>query len=64
MRALEACGGRVKPAVLVLKGLSASEAAEMLARSGGNLRAELAGLGLEAGGEGRVRSVRSRAKQS
>ncbi|MFO0989435.1 MAG: N-acetylmuramic acid 6-phosphate etherase [Alphaproteobacteria bacterium] len=62
--ALDACGGRVKPAVLVIKGSSASEAAKVLARSGGNLRTALADLGRDAKREGRVRPARSRVKQS
>ena len=45
--ALERTRGQVKPAVLVLKGLSARAAAEALVTSGGNLRAALAERGLE-----------------
>lgn len=62
-KALEACGGQVKPAALVVKGLSAREAAAALARSGGNLRAALAALGLEAKGEGRARPARAKEGQ-
>lgn len=61
--ALEACGGQVKPAALVVKGLSAEEAAEALAKSGGNLRSALAGLGLDAKGEGRAKPARAKTKQ-
>lgn len=43
--ALDACGGRVKPAVLVLHGLTADAAAAALETAGGSLRAALAGLG-------------------
>ena len=42
--ALTATGGRVKPAVLVLEGVSAERATELLVRHGGNLRAALAAL--------------------
>ena len=42
--ALTATGGRVKPAVLVLEGVSAERATELLMRHGGNLRAALAAL--------------------
>ena len=42
--ALAACGGRVKPAALVLRGLTPEAAADALARSGGKLRAALAAL--------------------
>ncbi len=41
-RALAATGLRVKPAVLVLRGLAAAEADALLARHGGHLRAALA----------------------
>ena len=61
--ALAACGGQVKPAALVIKGLNAREAADALAKSGGNLRSALAGLGLEAKGESRARPQRAKAKQ-
>jgi N-acetylmuramic acid 6-phosphate etherase len=37
-RALDRCGGRIKPAALVLKGLSPTEAEATLARTGDNLR--------------------------
>src|SRR3546814_9837867 len=40
-RALEAAGGRVKTAVLVLRGLSPKEADEALEACGGNLRTAL-----------------------
>ena len=43
--ALEACGGQVKPAALVLRGLTPAEAAAALERSGGDLRTALAALG-------------------
>lgn len=42
--ALAATGGRVKPAVLVLSGVRAEDAAELLARHSGRLRAALASL--------------------
>ncbi|MDE2200409.1 MAG: N-acetylmuramic acid 6-phosphate etherase [Rhodospirillales bacterium] len=42
--ALEATGGRVKPAVLVLRGLAAEAAEALLARHGGSLRDALAEL--------------------
>jgi N-acetylmuramic acid 6-phosphate etherase len=61
--ALEACAGQVKPAALVIKGLSAREAADALAKSGGNLRSAFASLGLEAKGEARARPPRAKAKQ-
>ena len=44
-RALDATGDRVKPAVLVLRGLSASEADAALARHGGALHLALVELG-------------------
>lgn len=40
--ALDAAGWRIKPAVLVLRGLDAGQAADLLARNGGRLRAALA----------------------
>src|SRR5262249_39878982 len=43
--ALDRCHGQVKPAALVIKGLSPREAGEALVHSGGNLRTALAGLG-------------------
>ena len=43
--ALAATGGRVKPAVLVLAGVPADAAADLLARHDGQLRAALASLG-------------------
>ncbi len=43
--ALERCGGRVKPAVLVLRGLDPRAAEAALERAGGSLRAALEGLG-------------------
>jgi len=42
--ALARCGGRGKPAVLVVRGLSAEDAAAALGRHGGSLRAALADL--------------------
>ena len=63
-QALEACGGQVKPAVLVIKGLSARESREALANSGGNLRTALAAHGFEGkSGEGARRRSRTRARQ-
>ncbi len=44
-RALEAAGGKVKLAVLLLEGLDRAGAEALLARHGGNLRAALAGRG-------------------
>jgi N-acetylmuramic acid 6-phosphate etherase len=61
--ALDACGGQVKPAALVIKGLSAHEAAEALAKSGGNLRAALAGQGLDTKGEWRTTPARAKSRQ-
>lgn len=43
-RALAAAGGRAKPAILVLRGLSPAEANAVLARNRGRLRAALAAL--------------------
>jgi N-acetylmuramic acid 6-phosphate etherase len=40
-RALDACGGRIKPAVLVLKGHAPAEAERILERADGNLRTAL-----------------------
>jgi N-acetylmuramic acid 6-phosphate etherase len=45
--ALERCKGQVKPAVLVLKGLSPKEAGEALVKAGGHLRAALVEMGAE-----------------
>lgn len=42
--ALDACRGRVKPAVLVLRGLTAEAAEAALEQAGGSLRAALAGV--------------------
>jgi N-acetylmuramic acid 6-phosphate etherase len=39
--ALAACGGRIKPAVLVLRGADSARAEELLAEAGGNLRVAL-----------------------
>lgn len=47
--ALVLCGGRVKPAALVIKGLAPIEADQVLARAGGNLRRALGALAREAG---------------
>ncbi len=58
--ALDACGGRVKPAALVLAGLDAGDAEQALRDSGGNLRTALAKLGRKSEGEKRAR--RSKAK--
>ena len=44
-KALDACGGRVRPAALVARGLSRGEAEAALANAGGNLRKALASLG-------------------
>jgi N-acetylmuramic acid 6-phosphate etherase len=44
-RALEAAGGKVKLAVLLLEGLDRASAETLLAQHGGNLRAALAGRG-------------------
>jgi len=57
--ALEQCRGQVKPAALVIKGLSPREANEALVRSGGNLRTAL----VEAGAVGAAgRRVGSKAR--
>jgi N-acetylmuramic acid 6-phosphate etherase len=42
--ALQAAGGKVKPAVLVVQGMAAGEAATLLARHQGNLRAAMASM--------------------
>ncbi|WP_419728902.1 N-acetylmuramic acid 6-phosphate etherase [Lichenicola sp.] len=47
--ALEATGGRVKPAILVAMGLSPVEAAEALEHAGGGLRGALAAAASDAG---------------
>ncbi len=57
--ALAACGNRVKPAVLVLHGLTPEHADTLLARHGGRLRAALAQL-QEPGGWTGERSSRTR----
>lgn len=44
-KALDACGGQVKQAALVAKGLAPAEAARILAETQGNLRAAMARLG-------------------
>ncbi|MDJ1158171.1 N-acetylmuramic acid 6-phosphate etherase [Chelatococcus sp. SYSU_G07232] len=43
-RALDACGGRIKPAVLVAKGAAPSQADRLLRQAGGNLRKALGQL--------------------
>ncbi len=43
--ALECCRGQVKPAVLVIRGLTPQQAGEALVKSGGNLRTALAEIG-------------------
>jgi N-acetylmuramic acid 6-phosphate etherase len=55
--ALDQCQGQVKPAVLVIKGLSPAQAGDALARSGGNLRTALAETG---GAAGRAASAKAR----
>jgi N-acetylmuramic acid 6-phosphate (MurNAc-6-P) etherase len=42
--ALDACGGHIKQAALVAKGLAPEEATRVLAQTRGNLRAAMAGL--------------------
>jgi N-acetylmuramic acid 6-phosphate etherase len=44
-KALDACGGHIKQAALVAKGLAPAEAARILAETQGNLRAAMARLG-------------------
>ncbi len=53
--ALERCHGQVKPAVLVIKGLTPAAAGDALVKAGGNLRAALAAIG----GGGKVSPKRS-----
>ena len=43
-QALEACGGRIKPAVLVARGVAPEEAGRLLSEAGGNLRIALGRL--------------------
>jgi N-acetylmuramic acid 6-phosphate etherase len=54
--ALEQCRGQVKPAALVIKGLTPREANEALVRSGGNLRTALAEAGIGGAASRRVGS--------
>lgn len=57
--ALEQCHGQVKPAALVIKGLSPKQAGEALVKSGGNLRTALAETGDRAA-TGRGANARAR----
>jgi N-acetylmuramic acid 6-phosphate etherase len=52
--ALEQCAGQVKPAVLVIKGLTPKQANEALVKSGGNLRSALAENGVDSSANKRV----------
>jgi len=45
--ALAQCRGQVKPAVLVIKGMTPRQAGEALVKSGGNLRTALVGIGAD-----------------
>jgi N-acetylmuramic acid 6-phosphate etherase len=58
--ALERCRGQVKPAALVIKGLTPKRADAALAKAGGNLRAALARVG--GGAKGKAPAAAGRAK--
>jgi N-acetylmuramic acid 6-phosphate etherase len=57
--ALDRCKGQVKPAVLVIRGLTPKQAGEALVKSGGNLRTALAEMGAR-GAAGRTQNAKAR----